>query len=114
MHDHLNHDGVGDACQTLGVGDEPLPGRVMLGRLAPNPVSSALNYTITVPRPMHVAVSVYDVRGRLVARVLDQSLPAGEHSFAWNAWRAGIQTGSYYLRLNAIGVEQTRKFSVIR
>jgi hypothetical protein len=91
----VNHDNIGDACQTLGVGDEPLPGRVFLGRLAPNPVSSALNYSVTVPRSMHVAVSVYDVRGRLVASVLDQTLPAGEHSFAWNARRAGIETGSY-------------------
>ena len=47
-------------------------------------------------------------------RVIDESLSAGEHSLAWNARRAGLGTGSYYLRLEAGGTEQTRKFSVLR
>jgi hypothetical protein len=109
-----NHDLVGDACQTLSVGPVAPGAKIALGRLAPNPVTSALAFVVTVPREMHVGVSVYDVRGRRVASVIDQTLNAGEHSLSWSARRAGLATGSYYLRLDAGGTETTRKFSVLR
>ena len=109
-----DHDNVGDACQTVSVGPVPVGARVALGRLAPNPVTLALAFAVTVPREMHVVVSVYDIRGRRVARVIDQTLPAGEHSLSWNARRAGLGTGSYYLRLDANGIEQARKFNILR
>ncbi len=108
-----NHDGIGDACQLLGV-DDNVAGAVMLGRLAPNPVSSALDFSVTVPRTMHVVVSVYDVRGRMIARLVDQALPAGQHHLTWNADRAGVKTGSYYLRLEAGDTRYARKFNVVR
>lgn len=109
-----NHDNIGDACQTVSVGPVAIGARVVLGRLAPNPVTAALAFAVTVPRELHVVVSVYDIRGRRVATVIDQTLPAGEHSLSWNARRAGLGTGSYFLRLEAGGTEQTRKFSVLR
>ncbi len=108
-----DHDNVGDACQTVSVGPVGLDARIALGRLAPNPVVSALAFAVTVPEDMHVTVSVFDVRGRMVARIVDQTLGAGEHHLAWNTQRAALRTGSYFLRLEAGGITQTRKFSVL-
>jgi hypothetical protein len=107
-------DGIGDPCELLAVGPGPGPGSVRLARLSPNPVSAALSYSVTVPRELHVVVSVYDIRGRLVARALDRTLAPGEHRFDWDARHSGIGTGSYYLRLEAGGLEHTRKFTFVR
>lgn len=96
------------------VGGGPETDGVALGRPSPNPVPGTVSYTVTLPRETHVFVSVYDVRGRRVARVLDETLGAGHHAFTWDTRRAGVRTGSYYLRLEAGSIHQSRKFSVIR
>jgi hypothetical protein len=112
-----DHNGIGDACEDLvGVG-HGLPTRVLLGAPVPNPVTGTLGYSISLPRAARVRVGVYDVRGRLLRSLLDQTVPAGRHDFSWNprsGGTGGLQSGSYYLKLEADGIRQSRKFSIIR
>ena len=79
-------------------------------------MTGALSYTISLPREARVRVRVFDVRGRLVRDLIDQTLPAGRHSFDWNTTedRGRIASGTYYLRLDADGVRQSRKFTLVR
>ena len=105
-----DHDGRGNICQTLGV--EPGAGdRVQLGRPSPNPTRGTLAFTVTVPRAVRAKVAVYDVRGRLMHTVLDRELTAGSHALQWNG---RLANGTYFLRLQADHVTETRAFSFIR
>jgi hypothetical protein len=121
-------DGVGDVCdnhpnaynpcqdQPIAV-DERLPAITMLGAPAPNPVRTTLHYSVFLADPSHVRVSVLDVSGRLLRMLVDQTLPPGRHEFSWNRGsQAGGRLGSgvYYLRLQAGGLQQSRKFVVVR
>jgi len=42
---------------------------------------------------------VYDLAGRLVARLLDEARPAGEHAVAWQP--GNVPSGVYYVRLES-------------
>ena len=55
---------------------------------------------ISAPAP--AAVAVYDLGGRLVTTLWDESLPAGDHAFAWkglDAAGAPVPPGIYLLRV---------------
>jgi flagellar hook assembly protein FlgD len=56
----------------------------------------------------HVRAEVLDVTGRVVARIADARLGAGEHALRWNGSRHGGQTaaaGLYFLRVVRDGSE---------
>ncbi|HKQ58961.1 MAG TPA: FlgD immunoglobulin-like domain containing protein [Candidatus Eisenbacteria bacterium] len=99
-------------------GVDPTPVReVQLGPPSPNPSRGSLDYTVSLVRAAHVRVAVYTAGGRLVSTLVDREMTAGHHPLSWNS-RAGsgtgLASGVYYLRLDADGVRQSRKFSMIR
>ena len=59
---------------------------------------------------------VFDIQGRLIRSLIDRELPAGSHRLAWDPRDGGtiLPAGAYYLRLNADGVQETRKVFLIR
>ena len=65
--------------------DCKVTGGLQLARLSPNPVTSSLSCSIVLPREGRVVLSVFDVRGRYVARAFDGTLGAGAHSLTWDA-----------------------------
>lgn len=59
---------------------------------APNPFTGATSLSITLPRPGHATLAVFDDIGWMVDLPLDASLDAGEHLVRLDAggWPAGI------------------------
>jgi hypothetical protein len=55
-------------------------------------------------------LSVYDAQGKKVATLLNSLLSAGEHNIAFTETAAALPGGLYFLRLQAEGLVQTRKF----
>jgi len=95
------------------VPEQPAAASVQLGRPAPNPVTGMMSYSVTLPRETHVALAVYDLRGRRVGLVSDRTLGAGSHSLSWNTATAGLGSGLYFLRLDAGTVQRSQKFTLI-
>lgn len=78
----------------------------------PNPLnlSTTIAFSVTTPGP--VRLEVFDVSGRRVSILADETLPTGEYARVWDATRAA--GGIYFYRL-AVGTEvQTRKMLVVR
>lgn len=70
----------------------------------PNPFNPATKITATLPLVAHVEITVYDMAGRLVARLADRILEAGTHGFDWSAHGNGTSTlvsGVYIARIIA-------------
>jgi hypothetical protein len=70
----------------------------------PNPFNPATKITATLPSVAHVEIAVYDMAGRLVARLADRILDAGTHAFDWSAQATGTGTlvsGVYFARVVA-------------
>jgi hypothetical protein len=107
--------GVGRAYLVHGaliVASEPGPGAPEIGVVAaPNPALGRAAFTLTLPAPGSVRLSVLDVLGREVAVLVDGALAAGAHDVAFEA--RGLAGGTYVWRLDAGGAVQSGRFTLI-
>lgn len=67
-----------------GVLQDAVPTQVRFAAPWPNPASTDAFFRFALPADAEVSLQVYDVRGRLLQTVTEGTLPAGEHTLAWN------------------------------
>ena len=94
-----------------------LPEQFEVGALYPNPFQHEATLRVGLPSPMAVQVDVYDIQGRMVATLMNQSLAAGYHEVAWDGrMNAGSSVGAgvYFIRVVADGFVETKKVVRIR
>jgi hypothetical protein len=86
-----------------------------LHEVLPNPTLGRVSYQVHLRSDARVRVSVFNTQGRLVETLIDGWLPAGPHRFAWDPSDAHhkFASGTYYLRLDAEGVQQNRKLILL-
>jgi hypothetical protein len=77
----------------------------------PNPFSATTTLSFTLPRPMHARLEIYDLLARRVARLVDDSRPAGTYVIPFDA--GGLAAGVYLMRLEADGQEQVARMVVV-
>lgn len=87
-------------------------GHLLLRPSYPNPARSATTLAFSLGEPGTARLDVYDVAGRLVTRVVDERLAAGEHRRTWST--EGLPSGVYLVRLRAEGRTESRKVVVLR
>jgi len=97
---------------------EPTQARVTeLSSIHPNPFNPQTTVEFSLSSAQRVRIAVYDVRGSLVRRLVDQTMPAGEHRAEWNgvddAGRPAT-SGVYFVRMIAGSYEQTRKIVMLK
>ena len=87
---------------TLGTDVLPVAGPVALRQNYPNPVSRASGrtlFTVDIPSTMTLRLTVHDMLGREVQRIVDTRFSAGSHEIA--ADLSALPSGSYRVRLVA-------------
>ncbi len=88
-----------------------------LSSIHPNPFNPQTTVEFALSSPQHVRIMIYDVRGSLVHRLVDQSMGAGEHRAVWkgvdDAGRPAT-SGIYFVRMVAGSYEQTRKIVMLK
>ncbi len=87
--------------ETGSTAAEPPPVASAALRLAPNPTAGDAHLLVTLAAPSDLAVAVYDVLGRVVARVDAGRLAGGDHRIALPV--AGLPAGLYAVRATADG-----------
>ncbi len=90
---------------------EPPLGRRLLGRARPNPSAREVEIHLALPAAGHARVEVVDVRGRVVARLVDGTLAAGDHPLRWDGRDdrgADAGAGIFWIRARA-GVRTDRE-----
>lgn len=83
----------------------------------PNPTAAGATLTYRLAEATHVTLTVYDLLGREVARPVEGSRPACEHTVLWDGRDArgrGLSAGVYVVRLRAGGVTGSRKVILMR
>ncbi len=101
--------------------DENIPTILPAGgfhSIAPNPFNPVTKIRFVVNRPNLVQLNVYDIRGQKVRTLVEDRLPQGEYTPAWDGTDDAGQTvssGTYFARLR-IGAEvmQVRKLSLVK
>jgi hypothetical protein len=89
-----------------------LPTRVALYAPWPNPVAGSAALTYDLPRASRVVLQVLDVNGRVVRRLLDADVAAGQRHAEWDGRTdAGdpVAPGVYVIQLRGDGVRSARR-----
>jgi len=85
--------------------------------LHPNPFNATLVIGFTMTNPGHASVEVFDLRGRVVARLLDGERGAGRQTVTWNGRNAAgapVPSGSYYVRMVTPDGVRTEKSALLK
>jgi hypothetical protein len=84
----------------------------------PNPFNPTTIIRYELRGPSRVSLSVYDVAGRMVRRLLDnENVGAGIHGVAWNGTSdrgERVSSGIYFYKLEAGDFVQTRKMLLLK
>jgi subtilisin family serine protease len=99
---------VTGAAQTTGTD----PNAFALYQNYPNPFNPSTTIRYDVPKQSRVTLEVYDILGRKLVTLVDESKTVGSYQTVWNASR--FASGVYFYRLQAGGFMQTMKLALIR
>ncbi len=76
----------------------------------PNPFNPGTKIKFSLATDSKVTLTVFDVLGQEVASLINGNLSAGSHEFNFNA--SNLNSGVYFYRIDAAGVEGTNFSSV--
>ncbi|MDX1439427.1 MAG: YCF48-related protein [Rubricoccaceae bacterium] len=111
----FNGGGVAQSLFTIGTttANEPdgIPGVYSFDGVYPNPFRRSATIRYGLPEAAEVDVAVYDILGRLVARLEDGQKAPGFHSINWNA--TGLASGSYLVRFSTDAFSATRRITLL-
>jgi len=83
----------------------------------PNPVTGVTRISFELPDRRAVRLDVFDVAGRLVATLADDTLPAGRHEVRWEGLGTDgrrLPAGLYFYRLGVAGhADLSRKLLIV-
>ena len=86
---------------------------VLLSQPYPNPFNPMTTFTLSVPDPTHVRITVHDVLGRQVAELHDGAVPAGiTHTYVFDGTR--LASGTYLLRIAGQEFIETRRLMLLK
>lgn len=99
-----------DSATALPDGATPLATRLLQN--APNPFNPTTTIRFSLAEPERARIEVFDLRGRRMARLLDEALPAGEHALTFRA--DGLASGIYLLQLSAGRHRESRRMVLLK
>ena len=87
-----------------------------LTRVAPNPTKDVTNVEFTVPRTADVKIAVLDVAGRTLATLASGTHTPGRYQVLWSGELGGRKapSGLYFIRMQAPGIQVTRRVAIAR
>jgi len=83
----------------------------------PNTAGAATTIQYSLARGESVELSIYDLNGRLVNRLISGSEPAGSHTVRWNGHDLTgrpVPSGVYLYRLRTPSYTESRHIAVVR
>lgn len=96
------------------VDSEPDPTPIAFSLLPnyPNPFSGETTIHFELPQSEYVTLSVFDLAGRLVTTLVDQTMNSGSHSVVWNA--EDLSAGVYVYQMTAGAFTQSLRVTVVQ
>ena len=92
---------------TVGVGnlEYETAKQFVLGQNYPNPYNTETTIPFTLKQTGEVVIDLYDLQGRKVATVFNDSLGAGEHAVTIHTAALGLPTGNYAYQMEVRTVD---------
>jgi hypothetical protein len=84
---------------------------------APNPFNPTTAIRFELAERARVALEVFDVRGCIVRRLVDEELPAGPYQVLWKGRsddEMEVASGIYFVRMTSGNFVSSRKLTLLR
>lgn len=97
--------------------NDNLPVSFALQLVYPNPFNSTARLGFTIDALTHVKLEIINLRGMVVATLVDQSIPAGVHKLEWDGSLNNgtiAPSGIYYCRLKCRDRQVWQKLTLLR
>ena len=98
------------------IGVEPvnrnIPSKFALLQNYPNPFNPVTTIKYSLPKTGDIHISVYNLLGEEIVRLLNEVQKAGDHQITWDA--SNFASGIYFYRLQAGDYVQTRKMVLLK
>jgi hypothetical protein len=111
----------GTDCVTIVSGEredrESLGRDVLLHPAVPNPFNPTTTVSFTLPEGAKVTLSIYDVEGKLVRTLVDETVAEGYQEHVWDgkdASGSAVSSGVYFYRLTAGDRTLTKKMILLK
>lgn len=78
----------------------------------PNPFNPSTTISFSLNQPSRVKLVVYDIQGRVVSALVNQSFTAGNHQLPFNA--GNLPSGQYFYSLTASGQTTIKSMTLIK
>ncbi len=98
--------------QHVEAGAQPRPDRYALHPNAPNPFNPTTRIRFDLPTSSLVQLTVYNVLGQEVERLVERRMRPGRHEVQWDA--TGYRSGLYFYALKADSYRAQRKMILLR
>jgi subtilisin-like proprotein convertase family protein len=108
---------IGYAPSTSAADDRDLPRQLVLEANYPNPFNPMTTIAFALPKTTQVQLRVYDLSGKLVTTLAEETLSAGQHEVIWTGRDdTGRQaaSGMYFYRLVAEGQTLVGKMLMLK
>ncbi len=89
-----------------------LPTAHLLAQNYPNPFNPQTTIRFALPRREHARLEIFDLLGKQVALLVDETLEPGNHARAFDG--RGLPSGIYFYALTAQSFMQTRKAVLVK
>ncbi|MFA6457273.1 MAG: cellulase family glycosylhydrolase [Bacteroidota bacterium] len=109
---NLNYIDLSYAGPIVSVTDQMFPGQYALAQNYPNPFNPSTVIEFQIPFTSFVTLSVTDLLGREIMRLVDGMRNAGKHAVTFDATQ--VSSGIYFYTLQTDGFRETRKLSVMK
>ena len=103
--------------EPLGIGDGTIPMKFAVSANYPNPFNPSTRFTISIPDRSNVSTSVFDLKGRRIATLLNSELDTGVYDLTWqgkNDMGRQVSAGVYILRVDAGKYHHNQKMIYIK
>ena len=103
--------------EPLGIGDGTIPMKFAVSANYPNPFNPSTRFTISIPDRSNVSTSVFDLKGRRIATLLNSELDTGVYDLTWqgkNDIGSPVSAGIYILRVDAGKYHHNQKMIYIK
>ncbi len=97
----------------VGIGNNSIvAGDFSLSQNYPNPFNPSTKISFTVQQNSFVKLTVYDIMGREISKLVNGEVTSGVHSVEFNA--ISLPSGIYYYKLEANGFSDVKKMMLVK
>ena len=93
------------------------PEQFLLSQNYPNPFNPSTTIQFQVPKPSHVIIQIYNLKGQQIKTRINAEYPAGTHTLTWDATDDSglpVNSGIYILQMKTEEFEKSIKISLLR